>query len=302
MHYAPCRAMGFAMLPFPQINPVAVSIGPLSIRWYGLMYLFGFISGWFLGRRRIRSHQTFTNYDFDDLLTWALFGVIVGARLGYVLFYDLAAYIEDPLAIFYLTRGGMSFHGGMLGVIFATWFCAHRKGIPLFRVTDFFAPLVPPGLFFGRIGNFINGELWGRVTDAPVGMIFPEGGPFPRHPSQLYEAFLEGILFFILLWIYSGKPRPRMAISGMFLLLYGAFRFIVEYFREPDAHLGLVGFGQLSMGQMLCLPMILFGITLLCIAYKQRTMETPVADIHATPDAKKPGKGSASPKGKSRRR
>ncbi|MDL2272025.1 prolipoprotein diacylglyceryl transferase [Desulfovibrio sp. OttesenSCG-928-I05] len=290
------------MLPFPQINPVALSIGPLSVRWYGLMYLFGFVSGWFLGRRRVRTHKTFTLHDFDDLLTWALFGVIVGARLGYVLFYDLAAYIEDPLAIFYLTRGGMSFHGGMLGVIFATWLCAYRKGIPLFRVTDFFAPLVPPGLFFGRIGNFINGELWGRVTDAPIGMIFPEGGPLPRHPSQLYEAALEGVLFFILLWVYSGKPRPRMAVSGMFLLLYGMFRFTVEYFREPDAHLGLVGFGQLSMGQMLCLPMILGGIALLFAARTVNITETPVDDIHATPEGKDAGKGPSQKKGKARRR
>jgi phosphatidylglycerol:prolipoprotein diacylglycerol transferase len=255
------------MLAFPDFDPVAVHLGPLSVRWYGISYMCGFFSGWLLGRRRLKTRGTFSRNDFDDLLTWALFGVIIGARLGYVFFYNLFAFLAQPLSVFYLTEGGMSFHGGMLGVIFGAWICARRKGIPLFKVMDFMAPLVPPGLFFGRLGNFVNGELWGRVTDSPAGMVFPGAGFLPRHPSQLYEAFLEGIVLFILLWLYSAKPRPRMAVSGAFLAGYGIFRFIVEYFREPDEHLGLVGFGHFSMGQMLCLPMILFGAGLVAYAY-----------------------------------
>ncbi len=258
------------MLTFPQIDPVAFSFGPLQVRWYGLMYLFGFIAAWLLGRRRAKATGAFTEKDFDDLLTWGLFGVIIGARIGYVFFYDLEAYLEDPLEIFQLQHGGMSFHGGLLGVILGMWVCAFRKGIPLFQVMDFMAPLVPPGLFFGRLGNFINGELWGRVTDSPLGMVFPGAGYLPRHPSQLYEALLEGILLFCILWIFSAKPRPRYAVSGLFLLGYGVFRFLVEFFREPDAHLGLVAFDIFSRGQLLCLPMVAGGLLLLWLAYGRR--------------------------------
>ncbi|SBV98990.1 phosphatidylglycerol-prolipoprotein diacylglyceryl transferase [uncultured delta proteobacterium] len=256
-------------MTFPQIDPVLVSIGPFAVRWYGLMYLFGFASAWLLGRYRAKRTGEFTVREFDDILTWGCFGVLVGARLGYVLFYDFAYYLQHPLEVFYVQRGGMSFHGGMLGVIFFMWFAAHRRGKTLFQTMDFVAPLVPPGLFFGRLGNFINGELWGRVTDAPVGMIFPDGGNLPRHPSQLYEAGLEGIVFFCLLWAYSAKPRPRTAVSGFFLLGYGTFRFIVEFFREPDAHLGFVAFNVLSMGQLLCVPMIMGGALLMLYAYRK---------------------------------
>ena len=254
---------------FPQIDPIALSVGPLAVRWYGLMYLFGFVSAWLLGRYRAKQSGTFTAREFDDILTWGCFGVLAGARLGYVLFYDFGYYLGHPIEIFYLQRGGMSFHGGMLGVMFSIWYAARQRGKTFFHVLDFFAPLVPPGLFFGRIGNFINAELWGRITDAPIGMVFPGAGFLPRHPSQLYEAFLEGIVLFILLWAYSAKPRPRMAVSGLFGLGYGLFRFAVEFFREPDAHLGFVAFDFLTRGQVLCLPMIAGGILFMIYAYRR---------------------------------
>ncbi len=257
------------MLTFPRFDPVIVSIGPLAVRWYGLMYILGFVSAWLLGRWRAKKTGAFTVREFEDILTWGLFGVVIGGRLGYALFYDPLYYLRHPLDIFYLQHGGMSFHGGMLGVIFLMWFAAYKRGKTLFQVMDFMAPLVPPGLFFGRLGNFINGELWGRVTDSPLGMVFPGAGRLPRHPSQLYEAALEGVLFFCLLWAFSAKPRPRMAVSGFFLVGYGFFRFIVEFFREPDAHLGFVAFQFFSMGQLLCLPMILGGLLLLRLAYKR---------------------------------
>ena len=258
------------MLSFPDFDPVLLYIGPFAIRWYGLMYLLGFLSAWILGRRRAVRNGVFAVQEFEDILTWGLFGVIIGGRLGYVLFYDPLHYLRAPLEILFMHNGGMSFHGGMLGVIFAMWFAAWRRGRTLFETMDFMAPLVPPGLFFGRLGNFINGELWGRVTDAPWGMVFPTGGPLPRHPSQLYEAALEGVVFFCLLWVYSAKPRPRMAVSGLFLIGYGVFRFIVEFFREPDAHLGLIAMNFFSMGQLLCMPMVLGGLVLLFLAYRKK--------------------------------
>ena len=257
-------------MTFPQINPVIFSVGPLSVHWYGVMYLLGFASAFFLGRYRAKRTGVFTVREFDDILTWGLFGVLIGGRLGYALFYDFSYYLANPLRVFYLQDGGMSFHGGMLGVIFLMWIAAAKRGKTLFQTMDFMAPLVPPGLFFGRLGNFINGELWGRVTDSSLGMVFPTGGSLPRHPSQLYEAALEGVLFFIILWVYSAKPRPRMAVSGLFLLGYGIFRFIVEFFRQPDAHIGFDAFNFLSRGQLLCIPMVLFGAFLISIAYKRQ--------------------------------
>lgn len=257
-------------MTFPQFDPEIVAIGPFSMRWYGMMYLFGFASAWLLGRYRAKKTGVFTVREFDDILTWGLFGVLIGARLGYVLFYDFAHYFANPIQIFHLQNGGMSFHGGMLGVILLMWHAAHRRGKTLFETMDFMAPLVPPGLFFGRLGNFINAELWGRVTDSPVGMVFPGAGPLPRHPSQLYEAALEGVVLFAILWFYSAKPRPRMAVSGMFLVGYGAFRFIVEFFREPDAHLGFIALNFFSMGQLLCVPMILGGLLLLRLACRRQ--------------------------------
>ena len=263
------------MIPYPHIDPVAVALGPFAVRWYGLMYVLGFLAAWFLGRLRARQKGGgWTARQVDDLLTFCAIGVIVGARLGYVLFYDLGAYLASPLDIFKLWTGGMSFHGGLAGVLIAVCFMARRTGRGFWGTVDMAALLAPPGLFFGRIGNFINGELFGRPTDSPLGMIFPAGGPLPRHPSQIYEACLEGIILFILLWWFSSRQRPIGAISGIFALGYGISRSIVEFFREPDAHLGFIAFGWLTTGQLLCLPLIIGGICLLIRAYVRPSKRT----------------------------
>jgi phosphatidylglycerol:prolipoprotein diacylglycerol transferase len=257
----------------PQIDPVAFVIGPLQVRWYGLMYLMGFLAAWLLGYLRAkRPGSGWDPQELPDLITFCALGVIIGARLGYVLFYDLAMFLSQPLEIFKIWKGGMSFHGGLLGVLVALWYFARRTGRSFFQVADFAAPLVPVGLGAGRIGNFINGELWGRVTDVPWAMIFadPSSGFLPRHPSQLYQAFLEGLVLFIVLWTFSSKPRPIMAVSGLFSLCCGVFRFFVEFFREPDAHLGFVAFDWMTMGQALSLPMIALGFLLLWLAYRGR--------------------------------
>lgn len=273
------------MLPFPEIDPVALSLGPLKVRWYGLMYLFGFLAAWLLGRWRAKRSQQpggptpqWSVQEVDDIITYCVVGLIVGARLGYTLFYDFSYFISNPLHIFMIWRGGMSFHGGLLGLLVAGWYFTRKHDKRLSNVADFLAPLAPPGLFFGRMGNFINAELWGRPTDLPWGMVFPgkAAGGVPRHPSQLYEAGLEGVLLFVILWIYSGKPRPRGSVIGLFLLLYGVFRFLVEFMRQPDAHLGFIAFDWMSMGQLLCLPMMLVGGYLLFRSFaKQRRSDTP---------------------------
>lgn len=255
------------MIPFPDISPIALSLGPLKVHWYGLTYLFGFMTAWCLGIWRSRKDQHISRERFEITVTFAMFGVILGARLGYALFYDFSSYVHNPLQIFKLWQGGMSFHGGLLGVLLALWYSARKFSLPFFTVVDFVAPLVPPGLFFGRIGNFINAELWGKVTTMPWGMVFPGGGPLPRHPSQLYEAFLEGLVLFILLWVYSSSKRPRMAVSGFFAVGYGTFRCIAEMFREPDAHIGYLAGGFVTMGMVLCLPLIGAGLFLLYKAY-----------------------------------
>lgn len=258
------RARSANMLEYPAMDPVAFQIGPLAARWYGMMYAVGFSLAWILGRWRARRPGSgWTPEQVDDLITWLVVGVILGGRIGYVLFYDLAHYLETPGDILAIWRGGMSFHGGVAGVVLVCWLHGRRLGKSLLQVGDFIAPLVPPGLFFGRLGNFINGELWGRVADVPWAMVFPTGGPLPRHPSQLYEAGLEGLLLFALLWAYSGKPRRAGAVGGLFLLGYGAFRFFVEFFRQPDAQLGFVALGWMSMGQVLCLPMMALGLWLM---------------------------------------
>ncbi len=244
----------------PQIDPVAISIGSLELRWYGIMYILAFLSAWLLGRYRAsRPQNNWTVEQFDDILTLGMFGVILGGRIGYVLFYDFAHFVSDPLEIFRVWNGGMSFHGGLLGVIVAMLYSAKKMGRSFWEVGDFIAPLVAPGLFFGRIGNFINGELWGSVTTVPWGIIFPYAGDLPRHPSQLYEAFFEGLVLFIILWIFSSKKRPLGAVSGMFGLCYGLARFGVEFVRMPDAHLGYLALGWLTMGQILSLPLIFIG-------------------------------------------
>lgn len=256
-------------LTFPNIDPVLVSIGPLSIRWYGLMYLVGFAFAlWLANRRADKPGSGWTREQVSDLLFAGFLGVVIGGRVGYVLFYNFDLFLQDPLYLFKVWTGGMSFHGGLLGVIAAMFWYARKNHRRFFEIADYVAPLVPFGLGVGRLGNFMNGELWGRVTDVPWAMVFPNGGPFPRHPSQLYEMLLEGIVLFIILNIFIKKSRPLGAVSGLFLIGYGSFRFLVEYVREPDQQLGLFG-GFISMGQILSLPMIILGILMMVWAYKR---------------------------------
>lgn len=257
------------MLVYPNFDPVAFRIGPLAVRWYGLMYLVGFILFIVLGRRRARKAAgNWRATDIDDMLFYGVFGVILGGRLGYVLFYKPDYYFAHPLEIFEVWHGGMSFHGGLLGVLIALWFFARLRGRRWLEVTDFVAPLIPLGLAAGRLGNFINGELVGRPTDVPWAMVFPQVDNLPRHPSQLYEFGLEGVLLFIIMWLFASKPRPTGAVSGLFLLGYGTFRFIAEFARAPDSFLGFLALG-LTMGQWLSLPMIVIGIALLVRAYRR---------------------------------
>jgi phosphatidylglycerol:prolipoprotein diacylglycerol transferase len=258
------------MLIHPNFDPIAISLGPIAIRWYGLMYLVAFAAFFWLGRLRIARAKAgrVGNTTLDDLLFFGLLGVVLGGRLGYVLFYKPEFYFSNPLEILAVWRGGMSFHGGFLGALLAMWYVARKHRLRWLELGDFVAPLVPLGLAAGRLGNFINGELYGRIIpnpwDVPWGMVFhsPGAGPLPRHPSQLYQFAMEGVLLFVVLWAYSSKPRPTGAVSGAFLLGYGIFRFVAEYFREPDDFLGLLTLG-LSMGQWLSLPMILAGIGML---------------------------------------
>ena len=255
------------MLIHPQIDPVAIAIGPLAVRWYGLMYLIGFGAAFLLARSRIKQGKSgnISYAAFDDLFFFSVLGVVLGGRLGYVLFYKPGYYVSHPLEILAVWQGGMAFHGGFLGVLLAMVYIARKHRIRWFTITDFIAPLVPPALAAGRIGNFINGELWGRITDVAWGMVFRGAGALPRHPSQLYQFALEGVLLFVILWLYSAKPRPTGAVSAMFLIGYGVLRFAAEFFREPDDFLGLLAF-NLSMGQWLSLPMILAGIAMLAWA------------------------------------
>lgn len=267
------------MLEYPDIDPVAISLGPLDVHWYGLMYLLGFAMAWALGVHRARQpHTVFNEKQVGDLIFYGIIGLIVGARVGYVLFYDFASVMANPLNLFAIWQGGMSFHGGLVGCIAAVWYIARRDQVPFWAVGDFVAPLAVLGLGFGRIGNFINGELWGRVTELPWGMVFPAAGPDPRHPSQLYEAFLEGLVLFVILWLFSRKPRPIMSVSGLFFVMYGVFRFSVEFVREPDAHIGFVAFGWMSMGQVLTLPLIVAGAILLFLAWRKPVYPEPARE------------------------
>ncbi len=257
------------MLIYPDINPILLQIGPLKIHWYGMMYLAGFGMAWWLGNRRLRSNPIFTSEQLSDLIFYAAVGVVLGGRIGYILFYDLATYIAEPLNMLKIWQGGMSFHGGFIGVLIAVWLYARKLNLPFFKVTDFIAPLIPFGLGAGRIGNFINGELWGRHTDVPWGMVFSQIDNMPRHPSQLYQAILEGLILFAILWIFSKRPRPIMAVSGLFLIFYGLFRFLIEFVREPDYHLGFIAFDWMTMGQILTIPMLIAGIVLIKLAYRK---------------------------------
>lgn len=254
------------MLVYPNINPVAFHIGPLKVHWYGLMYLFSFATGWLLMLYRVKkSEKLWTSEQIADLVFYMALGVILGGRLGYMLFYNLPNFIHEPWIIVKVWQGGMSFHGGMLGSIFMLWLWARRYQKHFIDVTDFVAPIVPIGLAAGRIGNFINAELIGRVTTVPWSVVYPRSGPMPRHPIGIYEFLIEGVLLFIILWWYSSKPKPRWAVSGMFLLLYGCFRVFCEFFRQPDPQLGFIAFGWLTMGQLLSFPMIIAGIIILVL-------------------------------------
>ncbi len=291
--------MSINYLKFPEIDPVMFSIGPVSLHWYGMMYLIGFVFAlWLANRRAAKPNSGWQKSEVETLLYVGFVGVFIGGRLGYVLFYNLPVFLDNPLYLFKVWDGGMSFHGGLIGVICAMIWFARRTKRHFFQVADFVAPLIPFGLGLGRIGNFINGELWGRVTlDTPWAILFPgscaedlqlvaqdpttllpiiqQYGVLPRHPSQLYEMFLEGVVLFIILNIFVRKNRPMGSVSGLFLIGYGAFRIIVEFFRQPDAQLGL--FSGISMGQILSIPMIILGIIFMVWAYRRdkATPQTP---------------------------
>jgi len=257
----------------PQIDPIAISLGPIDIRWYGLMYLIGFACAfWMANRACDKSNGVWTREQASDLLFAGFMGVILGGRIGYVFFYQFPTFIDNPMYLFRIWEGGMSFHGGVLGVLTAIIIYAKRHQRSILSVGDFIVPLLPVGLGAGRIGNFINSELWGRVTDSPFGVIFHNAGPLPRHPSQLYEFALEGVVLFIILILFIRKPKPAGSVAGLFLLGYGTFRFIIEFAREPDAQLGLLTF-NMSMGQILSLPMIIIGSGLMFYAYKNNPVE-----------------------------
>lgn len=264
------------MLIYPNIDPVAVSLGPIQIHWYGLMYLIGFAAAWWLAvRRSKRPWAPINRSQVDDLIFYSALGVVVGGRMGYVLFYNFDKFLLDPLWLFKVWQGGMSFHGGLLGVILAMTLYARKLRVALGVLLDFVAPLVPIGLGMGRVGNFIGQELWGRATDVPWAMMFPADAlNLARHPSQLYQAGLEGLLLFIILFVFSNKPRPVWSVGGLFLICYGSFRFFVEFFREPDSHIGFDAFGWMTRGQELSLPMIVIGVLLMLFAYR-RSGNTP---------------------------
>jgi phosphatidylglycerol---prolipoprotein diacylglyceryl transferase len=254
------------MIPYPAIDPVAIQLGPIAIRWYGLMYILAFATAWYLGRRRAREPGSeWTPQQVDDLVFYGAIGVIAGGRLGSILFYNFDAWLRDPVMLIRVWEGGMSFHGGLLGVVIAIWIYGRKLGRGFFAITDFAAPLVPLGLAFGRLGNFINGELWGKPTDVPWAFIV---NGIPRHASQLYQAALEGVALFLILWFYSARNPPRMAVSGMFGVGYGVFRFVAEFVRLPDAHIGYLAFGWLTMGQLLSLPLVIIGLALMWLAYR----------------------------------
>jgi len=274
--------MQFLALTYPQIDPIALQLGPIAIRWYGLAYLAGILLGWRYGRRLIADEGLWgargisgvvtpmTPVDFDDLLLWATIGIVLGGRLGFALFYQPGAYLSDPTAFFRIWEGGMSFHGGLIGTIAAILLFARRRNIPALSLLDVAAASVPFGLFFGRIANFINGELWGRVSDVPWAMVFPGAGPDPRHPSQLYEAAIEGVVLFVVLRIMThgvGSLRYPGLTGGVFVAGYGMARFFVEFFRQPDEQLGFVA-GFMTMGMILSLPMIIAGLVAMAWALR----------------------------------
>lgn len=255
------------MFVYPEIDPIAISIGPLAVRWYGLMYVIGILGGWWLGRVQARRPWSpLTVEQVDDLVTWIALGVILGGRVGSVLFYNFGDFVQNPLMLFQIWKGGMSFHGGFLGVALALWLYSRKAGVPFFAITDMIAPVVTVGLGAGRIGNFINGELWGKPTDVPWAVVV---NGVPVHPSQLYEACLEGLVLFLLTWTFARKQRPLKSVTGVFMVGYGLARFAVEFVRVPDAHIGYMAWGWLTRGQVLTAPMILVGLVLLYLAYRR---------------------------------
>lgn len=265
------------MITYPHINPIALQAGPIKIYWYGIMYVIGIVAGWLLAlhrsKRNAKLYPQFTDGIYSseqiaDLIFYVALGVIIGGRIGQILFYNFSDFLANPLMLFKIWEGGMSFHGGLLGVIIAFYLFARKVKKTFFAVADFIAPYVPIGLGLGRLGNFINGELWGRVTNVPWAMVFPKADLLPRHPSQLYEFSLEGVILFLILWFYSAKPRTRGYVSGLFAILYGVFRFVCEFVREPEATQGFLAFGWLTMGQLLSLPMILVGIVIIVYQMK----------------------------------
>ncbi len=265
------------MLQYPQIDPVAIALGPIEVHWYGLAYLAAIAFAWWLAARRsTQPGAAVRREQVDDLIFFSAVGVVLGGRVGYVLFYGTDRLLDDPLWALRVWEGGMSFHGGMLGVIFANWLYARAHKIDFGYLLDFVAPLVPLGLGLGRLANFVGQELWGRATDAPWAMVFPRDPlQLARHPSQLYQFALEGVLLFALLLWFSSKPRPKLAVGGLFVFGYGAQRFAVEFFRQPDTHIGLDAFGWMTRGQLLCVPMIAFGLYLLYNACGRRPAIQP---------------------------
>lgn len=250
------------MIPYPHIDPEIFRIGPFAVRWYGMMYVLGFASSYFLVLYQLKKKTwNITKAQVDDIYFYLVVGLLVGARLGYVLFYNLSFYLEHPLEVFVLWHGGMSFHGGAIGTFVLGYWAMHRRGIPFLKAADLITPTIPLGLFFGRMGNFINGELWGRPSTAPWAMIFPTGGNVARHPSQLYEAFLEGLVLFAVLWIYKDRKKRQGDVFALFLMLYAAFRIFCEFFREPDVQVGYL-FSLITMGQILSVMMLALGILL----------------------------------------
>ena len=267
------------MLPYPQIDPVAIALGPVKVHWYGLAYLTGLAFAWWFAVRRTRQPWAVVRREqVDDLIFYSALGVVLGGRLGYIIFYGGERLLADPMWALRVWEGGMSFHGGMLGVIFANWLYARSQGIDFGRLLDFVAPLVPIGLALGRLGNFIGQELWGRPSDVPWAMVFPRDPlQLARHPSQLYQFALEGVVLFIILLWYSSRERPTWSVAGVFSLGYGCQRFVAEFFREPDQHIGFQALGWMTRGQLLCLPMIALGIYLIVTAYRGVAASSPAA-------------------------
>ena len=263
------------MIAYPDINPVAIDLGFAKVHWYGLMYLIGFLGAWWLGVQRAKRPESGWKKDqVADLIFYGAVGVILGGRIGYILFYNFSAFIDNPVILLKIWQGGMSFHGGMLGVFIALYLFGRKTNKSFFQVSDFIAPMIPIGLGAGRVGNFINRELPGRIAESDVPWAMNFGDGFARHPSSLYQALTEGLLLFVILWWVSSRSQTRMMVSALFMIGYGSFRFITEFFRTPDAHIGFVAFGWLTKGQQLSIPMVLFGLYLIYLIKKQTKSET----------------------------